>query len=198
MLNPTRSATTILLLAALALAAGLWLNASHTRTPSPPARPTIHQLRQLADLLTLRVPVSDVQVGRITGYVGGIELALIVHGHAHPGTDLGRARFTVIDHDTRRTVLELPAPDVRHAHLDHTSTRVYRIDRRGLWHLVPGDAGEAELFNRAMERAEAVVAEAARDGALRDRARTHAEQVIAGFFAELGWEVELTWIGAED
>ena len=158
MLNLTRSAPTILLLVVLALVAALWFSGLNTRTPSPPARPTIHQLRQLADLLTLRVPVSDVQVSRITGYVGGIELALIVHGHAHLGTDLGQARFTDVNHNAQRTVLKLPEPDVRHASLDHSSTRVYRIDRRGLWQLVPGDAGEAELFNRAMERAEAVVA----------------------------------------
>ncbi len=86
---------------------------------------------------------------------------------------------------------------MRQASLDHASTRVYRIDRRGLWYLVPGDAGEVTLLNEAMGRAEQVIADAADDAALLHRARTHAEQVIHPFFAELGWEVEITWLDSE-
>ena len=194
--TPTRLITAALLLA-LGLTAGLYLATLNTPPTPPSTRPTLHQLHQLADLLTLRVPVSDVQVSRIAGYTGGIELVLLVHGNAHLGTDLARGQFKGVDTDARRATLELPMPEVRQASLDHASTRVYRIDRQGLWHIVPGQAGEVALVNRALERAQQVVAEVTADNELKQRARNHAEQVIHPFFGQLGWEIEIHWLESD-
>ena len=196
-MQPRRWRVTAALLLALGLTAGLYLATLNTPPTPPSTRPTLHQLHQLADLLTLRVPVSDVQVSRIAGYTGGIELVLLVHGHAHLGTDLARGRFTGVDTDARRATLELPMPEVRQASLDHASTRVYRIDCQGLWHIVPGQAGEVALVNRALERAQQVVAEVTADNELKQRACKHAEQVIHPFFGEVGWEIEIHWFQAD-
>ncbi len=82
---------------------------------------------------------------------------------------------------------------MRSASLDHETTSIYRIDRSGLWHIVPGSAGERTLINQAMRKAEQTVHHTANTKKLRDRARQRAEQVLKQFFNALGWRVRVVW-----
>ena len=58
--------------------------------------PTLAKVRALAELVTLRATITDVQATELQGYTGGVECILIVRGQAELGTDLERAKFTEI------------------------------------------------------------------------------------------------------
>jgi hypothetical protein len=155
--------------------------------------PTIEQVQELTQLVTLEIPVRDVQTTKLQGYTGGVSLVLVVVGEVEVAIDLSRAHLCDPQPDAKHITLILPNPELRRPRLDHDRTRVYRVDRSGLWYLLPGDAGEAELVNYGMERAQAtLLAAATRLGAL-NQARRHAEQVLTHFFDSRGEHVAIHW-----
>lgn len=184
----------VLMAAVAGLAAGLLLPLVRTARAGPvPSSPTIEQVRRLASLVTLHVVVSDVQVRTIHGYTGGVSLVLIVHGGVEVTSDLAAASLQQVDPLHKQAVLVLPPPEAVRPRLDHEHTRIYRIERTGLWRILPGQAGEAELANRALQQAQQVVEQAGGHPRLAAQARRHAEHVLAGFFEALGWRVRIEW-----
>lgn len=156
---------------------------------------TIDQVRQLAQLATLRVPVSDVQSAQLSGDTGSVRLILIVHGHVDLGTDLDHAHFEKIDNQHRMATLVLPKPAMLSAAVDVNRTKIYTVDWTGLWHVLPGGGAERRLINQAMATALADVRKA---GATKDnlaQAKIHAAEVIRRFCAQLGWRVRIHWQG---
>lgn len=145
----------------LCLIAALLMWCAYLLWRSPPAglthtstALTIEQIQQMRRLVTLRVPVSDVQSSRAEGWTGGLNLLLIVHGEIQFGVDLEEARLEQVDEQARTAVLVLPPPRMFSAHLDHQKTRVYQAHRTGLWKLLPGEAGASQLLEKALSQAQ--------------------------------------------
>jgi hypothetical protein len=155
--------------------------------------PTIESVRKLAKLVALQVSISDVHMTELRGYTGAIRMVLLVKGEVEIATDLSQARFEAVDTTQHHAVLILPAPTAGSPRLDHERTRIYQIDRTGLWALIPGQAGEAKLTNQCFQEAQSLLVEASQDAKLADQARSHCEQVLQGFFEALQWHVEVKW-----
>jgi hypothetical protein len=122
-----------------------------------------------------------------------MRLALLLKGDFLLGVDLEEARFEAIDKEKHTAVLVLSQPRVKSPRVDHQRTRVYGVSTDGLWMLVPGDAGQCRAIDRAYEQAQRFVEEAAGDAKLIEQARRRAEQVLATFFAAMGWSVNVRW-----
>tara|TARA_R110002111_G_scaffold198479_1_gene264132 strand:- start:1021 stop:1536 length:516 start_codon:yes stop_codon:yes gene_type:complete len=157
--------------------------------------PVIGRITELADLVVLKVPVSKVQVTRISGYFGSVDCVVLVNGELELlGTDLSRARWGEVDTETRTATLILTDPKIHRARLDHEETSVYRIDRGGLWKGLVSAEPSRQVVNQAMVEAQRVVEVLGEETDLLNRAKTHTEQVLSQFLNALGWEVKLVWI----
>lgn len=153
----------------------------------------IEQVRRLGELVTLEVPVSDVQTSALEGFTGSVSLVLLVRGSVLIGTDLDQAVLDAVDPQQQTAILTLSAPRTTRPRLDHDRTQVYRNDRTGLWRLFPTPGAEAAVYERAMKQAQALLEEAAGQPELIDRSRQRTSEVLLPFFAALGWQVELRW-----
>jgi Protein of unknown function (DUF4230) len=153
----------------------------------------ISRVAELAELVTLSVPVSTVLTCELAGYVGGIKCVVVVNGEVELGVDLKEARLEEVDPETSTATLVLPQPKVRHARLDHERTTAYSLDREGLWWLALSDEPARRLLNLAMKQAQATVESAARDPGLIEQAQRRAERILRGAFEVIGWEVTLVW-----
>ena len=170
---------------------GISGNVTHA---SQTAGPTIEQVQKLANLVALRVPISDVQTSRLDkGFTGGIEVALAVHGEVEIATDLSKARVEALDGEKKTAVIVLPAPALQRPRLDHEKTRVLEFRRTGLWSFVLGQAGEEKLTTEAMARAQEVLAQAAQKPELIEQAREHTATILREFFRATGWDVAVRW-----
>lgn len=164
---------------------GTWGSASHA--------PTIEQIQQLASLTVLHIPVADVQVYTLTGYTGGIQAALVVKGDVEIATDLTAARLEMVDIDHRQAFLVLSPPVAIRPRVDHERTKIYKIDRSGLWQIIPGEAGERDLVNNAMQDAQRLIGNVGSQTDLIDQARSRTKEVITNFFRAIGWHLEIRW-----
>ena len=180
----------------LALAAGLlfWvtrlLMAGSENSPTPP---TLNQVQQTAELVVLDAQLECLVTKRRAGLTGGVELILIARGSVLISTDLSEAQYVEIDESDRVAVLSLLAPKVVWARLDPQQSQVHRLTRTGLWMLLLGDAGEAELVELAWREAQARFIERGADQALIQQARQHAERVLGELFSQTGWTVKVQW-----
>lgn len=163
--------------------------------PTPLSPPSIHQIQQLAALVTAQVAVSDTHETVLSGHLGQVKAVLVVRGEVLLGPDLSAAKVTGIDPEQRIVRIDLPRPRVISARLDHERTHVAAISHAGLWLMVPGDAGRTAVINRAYAEAERELARAAADPALTEQASRHAERVLSEFFATGGWRTQVDWIG---
>jgi hypothetical protein len=184
----------------VALAAGF----AAFRLWGPPADPVRHQsnllsiqqVRKLATLVAMEVPISDVQVSELEGIAGGAKLVLAVHGEVPFGVDLEQARLEAIDSETRRATIVLPRPAAGKPRLDHSRTRIVELQRNGLWQALPSGlpgSPEKTLANRAMAAAQRVLAEAATRPDLSAKACQHAESVLVNFLGATGWTIQVRW-----
>lgn len=155
--------------------------------------PTIEQVQKLASLVTLRVPISDVQISELEGFFGSVKLVMAVHGEVEIATALSAARFEDLDHETRAATLLLPRPAPQRPRLDHEKTRILELQRGGAWRFLTGDAGEKQLTNRAMLAAQRTLAEVAARPELVDQSCQQTETVVHNFFAAMEWNVTVEW-----
>jgi hypothetical protein len=180
--------------AAVLLLAAILATMFMCHQPPPPARavrlasqgPTIERLERLAQLITTRVYVADVLTADGEGYQG----AWLIKGDALIGLDLGRAVVADRDDDCRQAVLRLPPPAVLQSRVDHERTRTWEV-RKTTW--VPWSGNQDALRDAVMYQAQKLVAHAAGSQENLRHARTRAEVVIGGFYAAIGWRVEIRW-----
>jgi len=184
-----------------AVGGGAWLTRGWWMPEAPEADPVaevksapkIEQVRKLARLVTLHVPISDAQVHELEGWSGTVKLTLDVFGEVEIATDLSRARFEEVDRETQRLVLVLPKPTTSRPRLDHERTRVRDVRRTGLWRITGAEEAERVLTNRAMAAAQRTIHAAAQREDLIVQACQHTEQVMREFFAAMAWQVALQW-----
>lgn len=157
--------------------------------------PLLGRITELSELVTLRVPVSELRATTISGYTGTISCLLLVHGDVELGIDLDKARLKDVDPKNRTATVVLPEPTPRRARLDHRRTKVYRIDRTGLWHIRYTDEKARRVVNQAYREAQVAVERAGQDEKLRAQARRRAEEAIRGSLKAMGWEVSISWRG---
>jgi hypothetical protein len=176
---------------------GMWLMVSFggwARWDRTRAGPTIEQVQQLAELVTVRAQVADAQQTSLAGYTGSIRAALLVKGEILVGVDLSQARFEQEDEVHRVAVLRLTRPRVLAARLDHERTKVFGVSTRGLWLMVPGGGdADAAVIDRAYREAQEGLEKAADNPELRRRAANQAELELREFCSSIGWQVEIRW-----
>jgi hypothetical protein len=173
-----------------------WMGRSPVRSPwtCNSGGLTLERVRALADLVTVRAEVADVQETSLAGYTGSIRAALLIRGELLVGVDLSRATFEQKDEIRHTAVLSLPAPHVLSARLDHQRTRIFGITTRGLWLIAPGGQNaDAAVINRAYREAQVAIERTAMVRDIRERAKTQAEKVLCEFSKSLGWELEVKW-----
>lgn len=190
----TRSVKRIMLLVTVGLLA--WMLAG--RLFAPPSgitsAPSVEQLKPLAALMTHRVVVVDALTVTITGYVGELRAAVIVRGDAMLTVDLAQATIKDIEHEARTVVIVLPPPHVLSARVDHEHTRIFSVEASGLWALMPGVGGRAEIIDRALREAQEVIAKAASEPLVIEQARARAQALICSFFADsMKWSITVRW-----
>ena len=125
---------TRMLLLAVCLALMLMVLVLVKQRSVPPAitgsRITLEQIKQCAELVTLRVPLQQLVETRIDGYTGGVRCLVLARGEAVIGTDLENARLS---YHGGRVTLTLDEPRVIQCTLDQERTSVVFVGRGGLW-----------------------------------------------------------------
>jgi len=127
------------------------------------------------------------------GYVGAVECVVLVNGELELGTDLKLARFKEVDLDSKTATLMLAEPKVRRARLDLDQSKVYRVDLKGLWKILPFTQSTS-VSNQGMMESQHCVEAVGEDPELLNRAKTHTEQILTQFLSALGWEVSIEWV----
>ena len=92
------------------------------------------------------------------------------------------------------TEIELPFPELLTSRVDHSRTQTWQV-RKTAWMPWSGDGDK--LRDQVMREAQKLVAQAAASGEYIAQSKTAAEAIIAAFFAELGWSVEVRWADAD-
>lgn len=186
-----RTLLVILLVLILGLTLATFRQPAATATPSP--APALERVRAVAELSVLDVDVSAITIARIDGYTGGVRCCLIATGTARIGADLERATVHAVDPAAGTLVLALPEPTVLSVRIDPRASRVYSVDRNGLWIALPFATREGQVTARAWAAAESKLREAAQRSGLIARARRRAATLIATAIEPLGWSVTIDW-----
>ena len=154
------------------------------------AGPTVQRLERLSQLVTNRVTISDVLVGVSDDSKG----VFVIRGDAIVGLDLSKAVIVEKDEASKRATILLPQPKVIVARVDHEKSKVYEF-RTTTW--IPWHAQPGRLLEQAMLQAQRMVEQAANSAENIELARRQAEVILANFFGELGWNVNVTWASPE-
>ena len=190
----------VLLILICGIAVGIMMTRFILRTGNQPsirhesAGAVLERIQRLASLVTLRIPITDIQVTTLSGRTGSSSLVLIIRGDVQVITDLQQAEFEDVDPDRRRVTLLLPAPVLDRPRLDWERSQVYRIDRGGLWKVMPGQAGETELINAALRQAQRRLIDATSRADLIAEAKTLTANHLNLLFASVGWRIEVRWM----
>lgn len=148
--------------------------------------PTIERLEQLSHLVATRVYVADVLIGEGNGCRG----VWLVHGDALIAVDLSKAAVVTKDDTTKKATICLPQPEILQARVDHERTRVFEV-KSTTW--IPWASDSDSLRDAVYAHAQRLVARAAGSGENLSQAKSSAENVIRGFYSEVGWHVTVAW-----
>ena len=201
---PLRWLLSLLVALALGFALHSWL--SPQKQAAPPALISLERMGQLvsvkvnvADVIeftenrTFDIPWSSWQVS-----YAGTRVLLIVKGDCLVATDLSAARYDAVDAEHRTVTIELPAPRVLQARLNHDDpsiggSRLYSFSNEGLEALLPGNENRMHAINAAMQLGQARVEAAGRSASVVQAAKTNAELVVKGTYSALGWTATIHW-----
>jgi len=177
------------------LAGTVWsgLRAGESAPAFEHAGPTLQQVRSLASLVTTRVTLADAITSEIKGMGGSMSAVLVIRGDAEIAFDLQQARFSEIDSPGKRLILALPPPRVVQARVDHDHTKLFAVQRHGLWMLMRLDDVTRQLVDTSLREAQQTIERAAGDEAILATAREHAQQVLTAFASSLSWQLTIRW-----
>jgi hypothetical protein len=186
----------LLLLASGFVAAMVW-NDTHHRplTPQPnSSAPTLQQVQSWATLVSTRVLLSDVVTARVDGFAGSIEALVVVRGDVAVGVDLQQATIQEVNQASRHLLLCLPQPRAQQPRVDHEHTRVFAIQRYGLWRIMRRDEAARQAIDAAFAEAQKAIEKAATEEAVLAHAREHAQEAISSLLEQMGWTAEIRWM----
>ncbi len=106
------------------------------------------------------------------------------------GVDLSQAKIVAKDDTARQATIELPLPELLTSGVDHSRTQTWQV-RKTAWMPWSGDGDK--LRDQVMKEAQKLVASAAVSEEYIGQSKAAAQAIIAAFFAELGWSVEVRW-----
>ena len=178
------------LLVILALLARLWW-LPRAQAPAT-TRITLEEVTQLSELVTLKVPMHQLVETHLAGYSGGTRCVLLARGSAQLGTDLTGARLEFAP-GTRRVQVTLPRPRVVSCAIDQSASGPVFVVRSGLWRVVPGEAGETLLTERAFAQAQSQLRRAAGEPERLSQAKARTEAVLGDWFERQGWDATFRW-----
>lgn len=151
--------------------------------------PLMHELENIADLCTLRVPLSDVMDASREDRLRCVRGIWIVKGDALIGVDMTQAEVET-NGVGRPTIVRLPLPSIKYARIDHERTKTYTIERG----ILTGSRWESELRDDAMRQAQRMIEIMAATPDNIRVAQAHAERVVKTFCAAHGVEVDIIWM----
>ena len=148
--------------------------------------PTIERLEKLSQLVAIRVHVADVLIGEGNGCKG----SWLIRGDALIAVNLGQATIAEKDESSRRATIRLPQPEILQARVDHERTKTWEV-KTTTW--IPWSSDQDSLRDTVMAEAQRLVGHAAGSKENLQQAKAAAESAIRGFYAEVGWNVAVTW-----
>jgi hypothetical protein len=153
------------------------------------SNPVVSKISEIAELAALEVCVADIVEGQGNEtWWRWVKGAWIVKGDARIGVDMTQARIDV-NQNNRTMSLQLPAPRVMVARVDHQKTKTYNVERGWL----AGSARESQMRDDAMLRAQKAIEHAANKPELIEAARHRLERLVKKTCAPIGWTVCFAW-----
>lgn len=187
---PSMVAWPLLIAGLLALLWGAYSIGWHSRPAQlTSSGPRIEEVRRIAKLAVLRVQVANV----IEGRTAGARAAVLVKGDADITVDLDQIEIVARDDAARTATLRIPTPQPDRPRVDHERTKVYELRKTGLAVINPFADPREDLLLDAMRGAQAEVDRAVRDADFVVKAKEQAEQLLTGFYREMGWTVAIEW-----
>jgi hypothetical protein len=147
----------------------------------------LRRIQNMSHLTVHRLAVQFVQQEGLDGRLGGLHCLIEVCGDVDMGVDLRKAELTDVDPANRTARLLLPPAEVVSARLDMRATRIYSLGRYGLWRIVPSDAGERRLIERALTQAEQAVRKAGSEPHQLQQAHQRAQELCRELATAAGW-----------
>jgi hypothetical protein len=158
-----------------------------TPTPPPPPIVNIEDIRQAAELATVKYTLStDITSTRVPDDVRQLlgvkeEIVLIAYGEVVAGFDLSKLNETDLWMDGTRVQLHLPAPEILYVRLDNERSHVVYYKKS--W-LVDHDLN---LEGTARQEAEQVIQQAALESEILQRAGEHGQLFFSNWFYSMGF-----------
>jgi hypothetical protein len=152
--------------------------------------PTLVQLERLQYLVATRVHVGDVLVGESRWLEG----SWIIQGDALLADDMAKAEIKQRGELAKSAVVALPQPAVLSARVNHQKTQEWDIKSRGWIPLASSLFGDRTAMEKqAMLQAQQLVERAASSDENKAEARRGAEEALAEFYRNMGWQVSVQW-----
>jgi hypothetical protein len=158
-----------------------------TPTPVPPPIVSIEQIRQAAELATVKYTLStDITATNVPDDVRQLlgvreEIVLIAYGQVAAGFDLSELGQQDLWTDGTRVQLHLPAPKILYTRLDTERTHVVYYKKS--W-LIEHDVN---LQGQALQEAEYAIQQAALDGEVLERASEYGKLFFTNWFYSTGF-----------
>ena len=177
-----------------AIVCGIW---GYSRLPNEPITitstgPTVEQLQELAQLVSLQVTTNDILTMESAGFYG-YRGSWIIKGDALYSTDLAQAEIVESSGSgiPLKWRITLPAPEIKWARVDHENSKVYDVSRK---HWLPWDTATPDnMRDQVMLHAQRKVTQSAMNPDYAQRAKVRAEQTVRSFYGSKGTNVEVVW-----
>ncbi len=152
--------------------------------------PTVESISKLKELVTLRVTIGDVLIGKDDS-VFGAKMSLVVSGDALISVDLSKVDISK-NNESKSAHIRLAAPRVLMARVNQEKTAIYDIKANSVVAIVTGDR-RGDLFKNCMVSAQKLVERAASNEENIQHAKDQAEMIIKQLYSELGWAITVDW-----
>ena len=154
--------------------------------------PTVEQLQELSELVSLQVTINDILTAESDGYYG-YRGSWIIKGDSLYSTDLAQAEIVESPKPGAQSQwrITLPSPEIKWARVDHERSKVYDVSRK---HWLPWDTDTPDrMRNEVMQHAQRQVLQSSLKPEYVQRAKVRAEQTVKSFYAGKGTTVEVVW-----
>ena len=184
----------LLVIILIVAAAAAWLGFQIARkavpptpTPIPPPIVSIEEIRQAAELATVKYTLStDITSTRVPDDIRQLfgvkeEIVLIAYGEVAAGFDLSELEEGDLWTDGTRVQLHLPAPKILYTRLNNERTHVVYYNKS--WFI----DHDVNLEGQARQEAEFTIQQAALEGEILQRAGEYGQLFFTNWFYSMGF-----------